>query len=353
MQNRNIEIKTGWGGVRSHKIFEEIISLENLFLAWNEFRKGKRNKIDVQEFEYNLENNIFTLQEELRNKTYRHSNYTSFYIKDPKLRHINKAFVRDRVLHQAVFRILYPIFDKSFIFDSYSCRNKKGTHKAVNRLDKFSRKISRNNTKTCFALKCDVKKYFDSISHDILIDLIEKKVKDENAVWLIEEIIKSYSASKDKSIPLGNITSQLFANIYLNEFDQFIKHKLKVKCYIRYCDDFVILSNSKEYLRDLIFIVDNFLKSNLKLLLHPDKIEILRYHKGIDFLGYLVFPHYRILRVKTKRRIIKSIEEKETELKTSKITKDYFNQIVQSYLGVLKHCNSYKIKKDIFNKFLI
>ncbi|MBU2214252.1 hypothetical protein KJ996_06500, partial [Patescibacteria group bacterium] len=148
--------------------------MENLFLAWREFRRGKKNKQDVQQFEYNLEDNIFQLYQELRTKTYTHSNYKSFYIQDPKLRHIHKACVRDRVSHHAVFRILYPVFDLNFIFDSYSCRINKGAHRAVSRLQRFARKVSKNNTQNCYILKCDIRKFFDSIDHDILISLIER-----------------------------------------------------------------------------------------------------------------------------------------------------------------------------------
>ncbi|MBI2053937.1 MAG: DNA polymerase III subunit delta [Candidatus Staskawiczbacteria bacterium] len=337
--------KVWGGGIKSHDIFERIISLENLFFAWNEFKKGKRKKPDVQEFEYNLEDNIFLLYNELKNKTYRHSNYTSFFIKDPKLRKIHKATVKDRVLHHAIFRILYPIFDKSFIFDSYSCRIDKGTHRAVNRLNCFAGKISKNNTKTCYILKCDIRKYFDSIDQDTLISLIKNKIKYDDVIWLIIRIIKSFP----KGLPLGNITSQLFANIYLGELDKFIKHELKEKYYIRYCDDFTILSrNYRQTIRD----ISNFLKNNLKLSLHKDKIIIRKYHQGIDFLGYVVFPHYRILRIKTKNRIIKNLKIREVELKDGKITKENFNQTIQSYLGVLKHCNGYKVRKNYFFKYL-
>ena len=339
------------GGVGGHNIFDKIISLENLFLAWQEFRRGKRNKPDVQKFEYNLEDNIFGLRHELRTKTYRHSHYTSFYIQDPKLRRIHKARVRDRVLHHAVFRILYPIFDPIFISDSYSCRIKKGTHRAVNRLQKFARKVSKNNTKDCFILKCDIKKFFDSVGHDILISLIQKKIQDKNAVWLIEEIIKSFSTQLNKGLPLGNITSQLFANIYLNELDRFIKHKLRIKYYIRYCDDFVILSNGKEYLEELIIEIKNFLNTELKLSLHSDKISIRKYHQGIDFLGYVSFPHHRLLRTKTKRRMFKKMEQRVEELKQGKISDKSFNQSRQSYLGMLKHCKSFKIQKEFKSQF--
>jgi len=285
----------------------------------------------------------------LKAKTYKYSNYKSFYIQDPKLRRIHKASVKDRVLHHAVFRILYPIFDPTFISDSYSCRIKKGTHRAVNRLQKFARKVNKNNTGNCYILKCDVKKFFDSIDHGILISLIQNKIKDENLIWLIKEIIKSFSTSLNKGLPLGNITSQLFANICLNELDRFIKHKLKIKYYIRYCDDFVILSDNKKYLEELILKINNFLKEKLKLSLHSDKISIRKYHQGIDYLGYVSFPYYRILRTKTKRKMFRKIEERMKELKVNKISEESFNQTLQSYLGILKHCNSYKLKLKIIS----
>ncbi len=258
--------------------------------------------------------------------------------------------MKDRVLHHAVFRVLYHVFDPTFIFDSYSCRLKKGTHKAVNRLQQFAKKVGKNNTTNCFILKCDIKKFFDSIDHNILINLIQKKVKDEKAIWIVKEIIKSFSILPNKGLPLGNITSQLFANIYLNELDQFIKHNLKVKYYIRYCDDFVILSNNRENLEDSIPAINYFLKENLKLLLHSDKIKIKKYYQGIDFLGYVSFPYYRLLRTKTKRRMFRKIERRIRELKQREISEGSFNQTIQSYLGVLKHCNSYKLRKKILEQ---
>ncbi len=173
--------------------------MENLFASWREFRRGKRKKLDVQVFERNLEDNLFKLHWELKGKTYRHSNYTSFYITDPKLRKIHKAEVRDRIVHHAIYRVLYPIFDQSFIYDSFSCRIKKGTHNAVNRLEKFSRKVSKNYTGSCLALKCDIKKFFDSIDHQILFELIQKKIRNADALWLIHKIIGSFdSRSRNK-----------------------------------------------------------------------------------------------------------------------------------------------------------
>jgi RNA-directed DNA polymerase len=163
--------------VTSHSLFSQIISIDNLYHSWLEFKKGKRKSFDVQIFERNLEDNLFKLHTELKTKNYWHGKYISFYITDPKQRHIHKATVRDRIVHHAVYRVLYPIFDKSFIFDSYSCRVGKGTHKAVYRLEKFVRKVSKNYKGQSLVLKCDVRKFFASVDHDILMSLIEKKIK--------------------------------------------------------------------------------------------------------------------------------------------------------------------------------
>ena len=340
------------GGIKRHDFevndlnsnpFNRIISLENLFLAWQEFKKGKSNKINVQQFGYNLENNLVCLHEELETKSYKHSNYTAFSVCDPKLRRIHKAIVKDRILHHAIFRVLYPIFDKSFIFDSYSCRTGKGSHRAIRRLEDFLHKSSKNNCKNIFALKCDIKKFFDSIDQEILLELIKKKIKDENSVWLIEKIIRSFLVG----IPLGNVTSQLFANVYLNELDQFVKHKLKVKHYLRYCDDFIILNEDVEYLKKLIVKIKDFLNKKLKLTLHPNKIIIRKYKQGIDFLGYIVLPHHRVLRTKTKRRILRKMTNKCRLLQEELITEEFFGQSLQSYLGILKHCEGHGTKMKI------
>ena len=312
-------------------------------MAWHEFKRGKTNKLDVQQFEFNLEDNLFTLHQELESKNYQHSQYTAFNVCDPKLRRIHKASVKDRVLHHAIFRILYPLIDKSFVFDSYSCRVEKGTHRAVDRLESFAGKLSQNNSRNIFALKCDVRKFFDSVDQEILLKLIKNKIQDAETIWLIDKIITSFP----KGLPLGNVTSQLFANIYLNELDQFVKHNLREKYYLRYCDDFVILSENKEHLIDLIFIVDTFLKNRLKLNLHPNKVTIRKYRQGLDFLGYVMLPHYRVLRTKTRRRIIKKTKDKYQAWKNNIISEESFNQSLQSYLGILRHCEGHKIENEL------
>ena len=334
---------------KSHLLFKQIISLENLFSAWKEFKKGKTKRSDVQRFEFNLEDNLFELHQELKSKTYIHSDYTLFYITDPKLRHIHKACIKDRIVHQAVFRVLYPIFDRSFIYDSFSCRISKGTHRAVVRLNKFCNKLSKNNSKNIYTLKCDIKKFFDSVGHKILLEIIKRKIKDQGIIWLIKKIIESFEKDKERGLPLGNVTSQLFANVYLNELDQFVKHRLKMKYYIRYCDDFVILGENENNLFLAAKRISEFLNSSLSLSLHSDKIIIRKYKQGIDFLGYVVLPFHRIIRTKTKRRVLKKLMKIKEKLENRLISEESFNQSVQSYLGILKHCNGYKAKQEILN----
>jgi RNA-directed DNA polymerase len=301
--------------------------MDNLYQSFREFKRGKSRKYDIQLFERNLEDNLFRLHYELKSKLYRHDQYSSFFITDPKVRHIHKATVRDRIVHHAVYRILYPIFDKTFVFDSYSCRVGKGTHRAVNRLNLFIRRMSNNYSEPCFALKCDIRKFFASINHNVLMKLITERVKDIDTLWLAEEIIDSSS----EGLPIGNLTSQLFANIYLNELDKFVKHSLKIKYYIRYCDDFIILDNDRGYLSEIESKIQKNLDKNLYLAFHEDKVSIESIYHGIDLLGYIIFPYYRILRTKIKKRMLKRIN------KTNRV----------SYSGLLKHCNGYGLKNII------
>jgi len=324
--------------ILKHK-YEDLISIDNLLLAWTEFVRGKRNKPDVQEFQFYLMDNILSLHNDLINGAYKHGGYQQFKINDQKPRTIHKAFVRDRLLHHAVYRILYPFFDKTFISDLYSCRNNRGTHKAINRFRDFGHIVSKNNTKTCWVLKCDIRKFFASIDQDILIEILQKHIRlthvnQSEIISLLKEIIFSF---KPNGLPLGNLTSQLFANVYLNELDQFVKHKLKVKHYVRYADDFVILSRDKNHLENLIRTIKEFLQDKLKLTLHPDKIFIKTLFSGMDFLGWVNFFDHRVLRTKAKRRMLKRLKENPSP------------ETINSYLGLLKHGNSYKIKNKILD----
>ena len=299
--------------------------------------RGKRSRKDVQEFELNLMGNIISLQKSLANKTYRHSGYSSFNISDPKPRNIHKAIVQDRLLHHALYRTLYPFFDKTFISDSYSCRLGKGTHKAMNRLSTFAYRVSKNDTKTAWILKCDIKKFFHSIDQNILINIIEDYISDKDIRWLISQVIDSFcSGKKGKGLPLGNLTSQLLVNVYMNVFDQFVKHKLKAKYYIRFADDFVILSQDKEWLQGILPQIRDFLWKRLRLKLHPNKVFLKTIASGVDYLGWVHFPDHRVLRTTAKKRMFRVIEEKEGKEET-----------VQSYLGLISHGNTVKLKRGI------
>jgi RNA-directed DNA polymerase len=330
--------------------FEDIISVENLLEAWKEFLLGKKQKKDVQIFQIRLMDNIFSLHRELSNHTWKYGGYQAFKINDPKPRDIHKATVRDRLLHYAIYRILYPFFEKTFIADSYSCQLSKGTHRAVNRFREFAYKVGKNNTRTCWILKCDIRKFFASIDHGILLNILREYIPDKNILWLLENVISSFETRPGVGLPLGNLTSQLFVNIYLNEFDQFVKHKLKVKYYLRYCDDFVIFSEDRIWLEKQIPAIAEFLEGKLKLNLHPKKVSIETLASGVDFLGLVNFPHHRILRTKTKKRMIKKLRVKYVDLQNGVISGEKFNHGLQSYLGILKHCAGYKIEK-ILQKF--
>lgn len=296
----------------------------------------------MAEFEFHLEENLFKLHEDLRANVYIHDPYEAFYVCDPKRRHIHKASVRDRVTHQALFRALYPIFDKHFIHDSYSSREGKGTHKGVSRLTNAIRKVSENWKKPSFVLKCDIRKFFDSIDHTILRELIVRKIKDEDILWLIDLVFASFAKEKGKGLPLGNVTSQLFANIYLNELDQFVKHVLRAKYYFRYCDDFVIVHQDMDFLERGVRQIAQFLEKELRLELHPHKVEIRKVSQGIDFLGYVILPFATVVRTKTKRRIKRKLKEGIEMSGKKKIGQESLVSIITSYLGVFSHAKSRK-----------
>ncbi|MEK7227355.1 MAG: reverse transcriptase/maturase family protein [Patescibacteria group bacterium] len=314
-----------------------------MFWAWREFKKGKLKKQDIAGFGFDIEEEIFRLHKELSNFSYKHDDYTHFVICDPKRRDVHKASPRDRLLHHAVYKVLWPLFDKEFIYDSFSSRKNKGMHKAHERFAQFAWRLSRNKTSIVWVLKCDIRKFFDSIDHSILINILKKRL-DKNTISLAKEIIQSFKKDSGKGIPIGNLTSQLFSNIYLNEFDQFVKRKLQVKHYIRYADDFVILSSDKNYLSKLVPLLSDFLEVRLALSIHPRKIIIRKWHQGIDFLGYIIFPHYKILRTKTKKRILKKLDKLHKKLVQGKISNFPFSQSRQSYLGILKHCRGHSIE---------
>ena len=323
-------------------IYNNIISFDNLLTAWQEFLRGKRKRKDVAVFSVNLVSNISSLQRDLSSRTYTHGGYESFKINDSKPRDIHKASVRDRLLHHAIYRILYPFFDSKFIFDSYSCRLDKGTHRAIDRFCEYAGKVSKNHMQTVWVLKCDIKKFFANIDHGILKSILRTYFGDEDTLWLLGTAIDSFDTigKVGVGLPLGNLTSQLFVNIYMNKFDQFVKRKLKAKYYVRYADDFVILDENKEYLESLLAEISGFLKDELNLDLNPKKVSISTFASGVDFLGWINFSHHRVLRNSTKKRIILKWKD------------GLSDESISSYLGHLSHGNAHKIELGI-NRYKI
>ncbi len=259
----------------------------------------------------------------------------AFGISDPKPRMIHKASVRDRVLHHAIYRVLYSYFDRRFIADAFSSRDRKGTHRGILRFEGMARKVSKNNTRTCWVLKCDIRKFFATIDHEILFRILERQLPDGDTFWLLRRVIDSFEAAPGKGLPLGNLTSQLLVNVYMNVFDQYAKHELRKKFYVRYADDFVFLSAERSELESAIQKIEDFLQKNLKLALHPDKVYIKTWASGVDFLGWVSFPDHRVLRTTTKRRMLKRIATNPSE------------PTMNSYFGMLQHGNAKKLTRSV------
>lgn len=288
------------------------------------------------DYQLHLSDNILYLHSILKNKSYQHSGYSAFHVTDPKPRSIHKATVQDRLVHHLVYKELYWYFDKLFIHDSYSCRIDKGVHRANNRFKKFASQVSKNNTRTCYVLKCDIKKFFASIDHNILKNMLRYHVQDSDILEMLFSIIDSFHSSReDAGLPLGNLTSQLLVNVYMHEFDMFIKQELRIKYYIRYADDFVIMHKNRDYLKILLPKIEIFLKDALKLALHDHKVSLETYASGVDFLGWVHFPYHKQLRTVTKRSVIR------------KLHKYAKQETIDSYRGLLSHGSTYRLRKYI------
>ncbi len=332
-------------------------SLEHIFLCWDQFKRGKRKRKDVQFFERHLEDNLFQLQQDLKSFQYSHSHYDRFYVTDPKQRHISKATVKDRVVHQIVYNTLTEVLDKKFIFHSLSSRLEKGTHIGVAQLNRMIRKVSCNGTRFCYALKMDIRRFFDTIDHSILKQLLRNSIKDGDVLKTTDMIIDSFRAStgpmESIGIPLGNVTSQLFANVYLHELDHFVKQELKEKYYLRYCDDFIVLSNDKLHLEALIVSIREFLAKNLRLELHPKKVIIRKLQQGIDFVGYVVFEKHVLVRTRSKQRMKRRLKKGFEKYLIGAVEATSMDQMLQSYLGILSHANQHNLSQAIKNAYWV
>ncbi|MGA8165344.1 MAG: reverse transcriptase/maturase family protein [Waddliaceae bacterium] len=256
-----------------------------------------------------------------------------------------------------IYSALTKIFDPTFIFHSFSCRLKKGTHVAVEHLHKAIRKVSLNGKRPCFALKMDIRRFFDSVDHKTLKQLIRKRVKDDKVLKLVDMIIDSFMVEKAKrrniGLPLGNVSSQLFANVYLHELDIFVKQVLRQKYYLRYCDDFVVVSHEESELVSMISSIEDFLKKRLFLDLHPKKIILKKLHQGVDFLGYILFLNHRLLRIRTKKRMKQRLKKTYSRYLSHEVDETHMDQSIQSYLGMLSHANQHDLVQALKNAYWV
>ena len=341
---------------KKHKhIYEQILTFENLWLASRKARRGKRNRDEVQQFEYHLEQNLFEIQQQLKDESYNFGNYRHFTILEPKKRLISAAPYRDRVVHHALCNIIEPILDKAMIYDSYACRTGKGMHQALDRAQYFIRSKK-------WVLKMDIKKYFFTIDHEILLRNINSKITDNKVIKLLETILNTYNSGgeyyfpiagddlftklRNRGLPIGNLTSQLLANYYLTPMDRFIKGDIKVKYYIRYMDDFLLFADTKEELTYYKRQIVNYLES-YRLLIHPEKSQVFPVKNGVKFLGFTLFERYRRIRRENLQRFKKKFASRIYNYENSNLGIDYLLMSLNAWLGFADKDKNRKLINDI------
>ncbi|NQU78538.1 hypothetical protein HQ545_02090 [Candidatus Woesearchaeota archaeon] len=342
-------------------LWKDLYSFENLEHAYWQARKHKSNNPKVMEFEKHWRLNLCILLRELRTKIYKPMPLKKFVLRDPKTRLICVSDFRDRIVHHALINVLQHIFEPIFIFDSHASRKGKGTVTALKRFDKFKRKVSKNGKQTNdarnendvkgYAFKADIRHYFQTVDHEVLLRIISKRVNDTGVLWLIKIILNNYESNTPrKGMPLGNWTSQFFANIYLNELDQFVKHNLKAKYYIRYVDDFIILHNSKTVLQEYEQSIKKFLSTELKLELHPDKCQIIPLKRGISLLGFRVFYHHKLPRKRNIRKIKGRLKEYLNSYKKGLLSAADILETLQGWSAYAMQGNTYNLRRRLSNE---
>lgn len=347
-------------------IYEKIYDFDNLYNAYLCARKNKRYRKDVLRFTDNLEENLINIQNKLIYKEYEVGRYKEFYVHEPKKRLIMSLPFEDRIVQWAIYNVLNPSFEKSYIGDSYGCRVGKGAHGAIKRLQYWLRKMDRSDKKY-YCLKMDISKYFYMVDHDILIKILRKYIEDEDTIYLLSKIIKCECGCgfgkefldiddnvriNTKGMPIGNLSSQMFANIYLNELDQFVKRKLGAKIYIRYMDDFLILHHDKEFLNNALNEINTFLREELNLSLN-NKTSLRPVKLGIEFVGYRVWNTHIKLRKSTTKRIKARLKYLKKRYEKGECSIDTISRTMSSYNGIFKHCDSYNLQKHILNNYAL
>jgi RNA-directed DNA polymerase len=329
---------------RTGNLFSQMVSFENLLISTKKAARGKKKSLSVSSFYFNLENELITLQASLSSKSYQPKGYRQFEIFEPKPRKICSADFVDRVVHHAVCGVLDPLFERRMIFDSYACRVRKGAHRAIARCQEFTRKYA-------YFLKCDISKYFDSIDHKVLKEILRRIIKDQSVLSLLDLIINYPVPGQDsgKGLPIGNLTSQYFANLYLGELDHFIKQNLRVKGYLRYMDDFLCFAHSKQELNFWLAQIRVFLDEKLSLKLKEKVVQIAPVSNGVPFVGFRIFPGLIHVRRENLVRFRNKIREQETKFERGEQNEtDYLNSI-RSRIAHLTHAQSMNLRKDLFH----
>ena len=344
-------------------LFPKIYDFENLFGAYKDGIKQKRDRPDVMAYTEKLEENLINLQNEFIWLTYKVGRYRMFFVYEPKKRLIMALDFKDRVAQHAIYRQLNPLLDKQFIFDSYACRKDKGTHKAVQRLQYWFRQTERQ-PEQYYYLKLDISKYFYRIDHEILMDILREKIADKDLLFILEGIVNCEDTHfglplgadigevpfddllAEVGLPIGNLTSQMFANLYLDQLDQFCKHKLRLRYYIRYMDDVIILHHSKKHLERVKNEIADFLAKRLHLQLN-NKTCIRPTYMGAEFVGFRVWSTHVKLRKKTAKKMVKRLQYVFTAYRMGEMDKESMERTVASYRGILQHFNSHGMAQKL------
>ena len=345
-------------------LYPQVHEFENLYDAYRAARRGKRDKAQVCCFEWAYEDELLRLQEELAQQTYCPGPYTHFYVTDPKRRLISAAPFRDRVVHHALCQVIEPIFERRFIHDSYANRVGKGTHRALDRCQEFSRRYR-------YVLQGDVVQFFPSADHEVLRELLAHPIADRACLWLIDRILESgagihardyrmqwfpgddlLAAARPRGLPIGNLTSQFWANVLLNELDQFIKRELRCPAYLRYVDDFLLFGDDKRQLWAWKAAVSERL-AGLRLTLHPSKSEVYRVQDGIPFLGFRVWPTHRRLKRANVRAFARRLRQQLASYGRGEQTLEQVNASVQAWAAHAAHGDTFRLRSQLFRSMPI
>lgn len=339
-----------------NNLYPEIYSFENLHAAYLRARRGKRDRIEVQRFELDLEGNLIQLQNELIWGEYRTGAYRKFIVTEPKERIVAALPFRDRVVQHAIVGVIEPIWERRFIADSYACRPGKGTHKGADRAQAMLRKVKREHGHV-FVLKADISKFFYSIDHGAIKSLVRRRIACKRTLSLIDNIIDSTATLGDPNpvgLPIGNLTSQLFANIYLHELDEFVKHGLREKLYMRYMDDFCVVHHDKDHLHRARALIEQFLWQRLRLKTNA-KTQVfpvgVRHGRAMDFLGYRIWTTHRRIRKSSISRISRTLRKMRRLYSLGKVSMEKIGESVKSWIAHASHAESYGLRKKLLGSF--